>query len=84
MTDWTQQFPDEPAPPHNKNFADHFWEDRMEGRVCRNCSLRWQDVLGEGSRACYGAHNERTAAQMEAERTWLWSTIVDAASAGTQ
>ena len=84
MTDWTQQFPDEPAPPHNKNFADHNWEERTEGRVCRNCSLRWQDVLGEGSRACYGAHSERTAAQMEAERNWLWSTIIDAASGGTQ
>ena len=40
MTDWSTIIPDEPAPPHNKNFADHFWEERTEGRVCRNCSLR--------------------------------------------
>ena len=49
MTDWSTIIPDEPAPPHNKNFADHSWEDLTEGRVCRNCSLRWQDVLGEGA-----------------------------------
>jgi len=84
MTDWSTIIPDEPARSHDKNFADHNWEERTEGRVCRNCDRRWQDVLGEGSRACYGAHSERTAAQMEAERNWLWSTIIDAASGGTQ
>jgi hypothetical protein len=81
MTDWSQYFPDEPAPRPDKNFADHKWEDMPWGRVCTGCQLRWADALGEGSAGCYGIkHNNRTQTQMEAERDWLWKTIDDAAS----
>ena len=83
MTDWSQRFPDKPV-QRSRNFSDHKWEDTTQGWVCTECKRPWSAVLGESSKPCYSSnHNKRTLAQMEAERDWLWSTIVDAVSAGT-
>ena len=88
MTDWKQILPNEPRPyglPVSS--ADHAWQETTRGRVCLNCGARWADAVGvteddiaAGTRkACYGAHNPRTHAQMKIEKDFLWDTIVEAA-----
>ena len=83
MTDWStlplpverRRVPTGPSP----SFADHFWQDGIDGRRCKNCDIRWADALGPDGRACYGEHNDRTRATVEDERDWLWATVVEAA-----
>jgi hypothetical protein len=67
----------------------HTWRNMPHGRVCADCGRRWAEVVGATQDAILKKHYAHIGklANFEQEQyarevDWLWSTIVDAASAG--
>jgi hypothetical protein len=67
----------------------HTWTEGTQGRVCTYCGRRWAEVVGTTAEAVQQPHYAHDGKLAEWEQKefvrevdWLWSTIVDAASAG--
>jgi hypothetical protein len=67
----------------------HTWTEGTQGRVCTHCGQRWAEVVGATDEAIQQPHYAHDGKLAEWEQKefvrevdWLWSTIIDAASAG--
>jgi hypothetical protein len=67
----------------------HVWQEGPKGRHCGVCGRRWAEVVGATQEAIGRYHYahagglvNREQEEFAADVDWLWSTIIDAASAG--